>query len=258
MSYAPLPDSKVGILLAAMREVAAERPVWTQDEAAKAMGVPRSMVPNYVAACLNHKLLYRRREQGGMSFSLQPFPVELEIPRFSDTAPAPSPLASRTVVGFVPPPMTAPRPGSDVRHVNPPATPAPVAAAAPEPTPAPTPQEIDPRFAAAHYGHDLHVGERPGDGMVITGPQTVTADTAEPATFTSEELEELHGDPDAEPQEEEAEEVEPNAFLSCATGEIILVGCEIDEEGRVTVPASLVEVIRRRIAWLPPAREVQP
>lgn len=240
MSYEPQPGSKVSLLLEAMR-AAGDKSVWTQDEAARAMGVPRSMVPNYTAACLNHKLLYRRMEQGGMSFSLQPFPVELEIPRFSDTAPAPSPLASRTVVGFVPPPMTAPRPGSDVRHVNPPATPAPVAAAAPEPAPAPAPQEIDPRFAAAHYGHDLHVGERPGDGMVLAGPQTVAADTAAPEA--EEPVEELAA------EEEEAEE--PDAWVSCRTGTIVVTGVPQEEDGSFILPADLVQSIKRQIAWSP-------
>lgn len=228
MSYEPQPDSKAGQLLEAMR-AAADKPVWTQEEAAKAMGVPRSMVPNYTAACLNHKLLFRRMEQGGMSFSLQPFPAELEIPRFSDRAPAPSPLASRTVVGFVPAPMNAPRPGSDVRHVNPPA-----------PTPAPASDEIDPRFAAAHYGHDLHVGERPGDGMVVTGPQMVVAETAAPPAE----------EPDEEPAVEEVAE-EPDAWVSCRTGAIVVTGVPQEEDDSFILPADLVQSIKRQIAWSP-------
>jgi hypothetical protein len=228
MSYEPQPGSKVSLLLEAMR-AAADKPVWTQDEAARSMGVPRSMVPTYVAACCNHKLLFRRMGQGGIDLSLQPFPAELEIPRFDGHARAPSPQSSATVVGYVPPPMMAPRPGSDVRHVNP---------------PAPASQEIDPRFAEAHYGHDLYVGERPGDGMVVTGPVE--------ATFTSEELEQLHGETDAQPEEEEAEVVEePDAWVSCRTGTIVVTGVPQEEDGSFILPAELVQRIKRQIAWSP-------
>lgn len=49
----------------------------------------------------------------------------------------------------------------------------------------------------------------------------------------------------------EPEEVEPDAYVFCRTGEIILVGLEPDEEGRITIPADLVNSIKRQIAWSP-------
>lgn len=51
--------------------------------------------------------------------------------------------------------------------------------------------------------------------------------------------------------EEPAEEIEPDAFVSCRTGEIVIVGIDPDDEGRITLPADLVRLIKRQIAWSP-------
>lgn len=55
----------------------------------------------------------------------------------------------------------------------------------------------------------------------------------------------------AEVDEAPAEEIEPDAFVSCRTGEIVIVGIDPDEEGRITLPADLVQLIKRQIAWSP-------
>jgi hypothetical protein len=54
-------------------------------------------------------------------------------------------------------------------------------------------------------------------------------------------------------QDELAEEAETDAYVSCRTGEIVIVGIEPDEDGRVTIPSDLVALIKRQIAWSPAA-----
>lgn len=56
---------------------------------------------------------------------------------------------------------------------------------------------------------------------------------------------------DVDEGEDEAQAVEPDAFVSCRTGEIVIVGIDPDEEGRITLPADLVALIKRQIAWSP-------
>jgi hypothetical protein len=54
-------------------------------------------------------------------------------------------------------------------------------------------------------------------------------------------------------QGEVAEEAETDAYVSCRTGEIVIVGIDPDEDGRITIPADLVALIKRQIAWSPAA-----
>lgn len=123
----------------------------------------------------------------------------------------------------VAPQMKAPREGTDVRLPSraPGTPPAPAGTAAPAPTapPAPTPAPT---------------------------PAATSAPTPAPAPeeTTVPGLDEAL---EAETEEDD----EPDAFISCRTGEVVLVGLDPDEEGRITIPADLVTAIRSRLAWSP-------
>jgi hypothetical protein len=58
----------------------------------------------------------------------------------------------------------------------------------------------------------------------------------------------LESDAHAEVQAEAEEAAVPDAFISCRTGEIVLVGIVPDEEGRVTIPEDLANLIAARYA----------
>lgn len=264
MTWAPREGTKIAVLLAAMEADRATHPTWSQAEAAEAMDVPRAMVPNYVAAACNAERLFRRTVHGGIELSLQRFPApgaaaeaaDLRIPTFGKGAAA---AAADSVTGFVPPKMTAPRPGSE--HPR-------VLASSPKPAPLSAPVSL-PSAAAAELVRQQHVPDWPG-GTII-GPGAAAAD----AQIVASELraqadaegdrqieklqaidaarqasipEEAGGEP---PPDEAEEETQPDAYISCRTGEIVLVGCPVDEEGRVTIPADLVQSIKRQIAWSP-------
>lgn len=251
--YEPAPTSKIGALIAAMRATAAARPIWTQDEAAKVMGVARSAIPPYLVSALSHRLLFRRTVQAGLELSLQAFEPPPSgsnyVPYVPTKADVPRPGSDTPVVSGKPPKLCtgcskaecwdngcqdAVADAAAVASVTPAPAPTPAPTSAPAPSTATTP-EIDPRFAAAHYGHDL----RPGDGLVLVQVQNDETPNAAGAG----ELEQV--------DEEEDEAVEPDAFYSCRSGEIILVGLEPDEEGRITIPAELVTLIKRQITWSP-------
>lgn len=99
--------SKAGQLLEAMRQ--SERAIWTKRECGESMGVDTFNVPNYLAAALKGSLIHR--DQSGQLFSLQPFADSYAQGSKEPVGSA----ASAEVTGYVPPPMTAPRAGSDVR-----------------------------------------------------------------------------------------------------------------------------------------------
>jgi hypothetical protein len=246
------PGTKLDALVTAMRSSASDHPIWTQDEAADVMGVPRSQVPAYLVSALSHGLLHRRTAQAGLELSLQPF------------APPAQPRYER----YTPAPAQVPRAGSDVRLESKPpklctgcsksacwddgcqekraqaeataqeqqalhdATPtpeparaAPAPTPAPPPTPAPTPAPLP----------------KPRPTPAPT-PTPAPAPTAAPAPAPA-------ADPEPEPEPEEGE---PDALYSCRTGCIVLIGLKPDAHGCITIPAPLVAQIRRATAWAPP------
>lgn len=253
MSYEPQPHTKVWKLLNAMREAHDDERIWTLDEAARIMDVPRSNVPAYIASACNHRLMHRRSVQGGL---------ELRIKAFE-------PPKGATYEPYVPTKVTVPRPGSDVR-VEKPRPPTlctgcskeacwdhgcqdearknasnvdrviPIASPSPAPTPAPTPAPMPaPRVPTLSGWLKNHAGELPQEPLRGESPPGAEA----PIIIPLKEAE--AGDlVDAEVEEE----VVPDAFISCRTGEIVLVGLEPDPEGRVTIPADLVELIAARQA----------
>lgn len=241
--YEPQADTKIGKLLAAMRAVAQERPIWTPDEAAKVMGVQRSAVPPYLVSALSHRLVFRRTGQSSYELSLKPFEA---VP------------AGSNYEKFIPTKTSAPRPGTDVPHPRrtapnlctgcskaacwdngcqspAKAEPEPASAPTPAPTPSPAPTAApEPPLTTQveHVGAEVRRDwDRPGYDVPM----------AEAKASISEEV----GGED----NEGIDEVAPDAFYSCRTGEIILVGLEPDEEGRITIPADLVSLIKRQITW---------
>lgn len=99
------PKGKTLVLFDAMR-AAPGQPIWTQDDCALVMGLPRSMVPPYLKTALEKGAMYRRlNDRNQPEFSLKPFPV---------VAPAEDPRVPKFGEPWTPPKMTAPRPGSDV------------------------------------------------------------------------------------------------------------------------------------------------
>lgn len=283
MAWEPRDGTKVAVLLAAMEAQRASRPIWSQTDAAQAMDVPRSMVPQYIAAACNAERLYRRTLANGSG-------IELSLERFPAHAPAPLPIptfgkaaaaaASAAVRGFVPPKMTAPRPGSDhhlpktapggppapsgIRVSLPPAPTGPEAAAADAAAVASVPAQglDDMPHCAADAGKPREGCRvaRCGDADVCWAPPapavTVVNNTGTPAAVREEAGTDdgrvLVVEPESPADEEERveeEATEPDAFLSARTGEYILVGLEPDEEGRITIPADLVNLMRRQLAW---------
>lgn len=222
MAYEP--RGKVKVLTAAM--AADPQRIWSSPEVAEVMEVHQGALTAHLDSAIRHGAMYRRLVNGRCQYSLRPFPAEapppaLDIPR------------------FVPPQMRAPREGSDVRLPQrapgtPPAptgtySPGPVAAAAPvaapivpAPTPAPT--------AAP--------GPAPAPEDAPSKPALEAADASIPEAAGAE-------------VETGQEDDGPDAFISCRTGQIVLVGIEPDEEGRVTIPADLVAQIKRQLAWSP-------
>jgi cell division septation protein DedD len=242
--YQPQANTKIGKLLAAMRAQEKERPVWTPEDAAKVMGVTRSTVPPYLVSALSHRLLFRRTGQGSYELSLKPFDGPQEKVPFER---------------FTPPPMSVPRAGSDVKLGGKPppnlctgcsknecwdngcqaaaanekvvAAPAP----APAPTPAPT-QSPAPAPAPARL-------RPPAPAPAPTPAPTPAPEPQAPARAALAAVEALIA------LEEEDGAEEPDAYVSCRTGEIVLVGLQPDEQGRITIPVDLVTLIKRQIVW---------
>ncbi len=299
MAWTPREGTSIAVLLAAMEADRASHPVWSQTEAAKAMNVQRSMVPTYVAAACNAERLFRRTLVNGDG-------IELSLTRFPSLVPGSTPAAAPAAGdprapgpgGFIPAPMTAPRPGSDARlpKTAPGTPPAPIATRKPlcagctrsicwekGCVAGKVADLIIPTFADGAAASLEEQAPAPHQLLRVVGNATPTAMVSEKRTARGErvlvvsevpatgrapeitivpELREPGPLPAAEasiPEEgagEEAEEetVEPDAFYSCRTGEIVLVGLEMDEDGRVTIPADLVLNIRRAVAWAPPPR----
>jgi hypothetical protein len=97
------PRGKVATLINAMR-AAPEKVVWKAGEVATTMGVAQGNLIAYLRACIEHRMIYRKVEDGRSYFSLTPFP---------DAAPRdPQPLRIPTIAkpgDWVPPVMTPPR-----------------------------------------------------------------------------------------------------------------------------------------------------
>lgn len=106
------------------------------------------------------------------------------------------------------------------------------------------PQFIPPRMVAPREGSDIPLPS------VHPTPAPTEAPAPAPAPAAAEQEPEPEPAP-APPQEEEEEEeqIQPDAFLSVQTGDWTLVGCEVDEEGRVTVPAALMAKIKAQMVW---------
>lgn len=226
MSYEPQGTTKPFIDAVRMEP----QRVWSLAEAAQLMDVQQSRVGAWLEYAMRQKAVHRGRRNGQIVYSGTPFPPEAAFPL----------PAERNAQEWKPPQMIAPRAGSDVRHVNPPA-PVSYAEINAKGRALTEADEIDPRFAAAHYGHDLHVGDRPGDGMVAAGPQTVVEEAAAPQPE----------EPPEEPTAEEEEAEEPDAWVSCRTGAIVVTGVPQEEDGSFILPADLVQSIKRQIAWSP-------
>lgn len=100
--------------------------IFTQEELAKVMGLPRSQVPLYMKAAVERGLIHRNPLPGVLQFAGTPFATSAGTEaRASAAAPA-----------WAPKPMTAPRPGSEQPRRSLASMP-PAPTAAPVPTPAP-------------------------------------------------------------------------------------------------------------------------
>lgn len=226
MAYEPKGRTKD--LIDAMRAVAVERPIWTKVQCAEVMEIVSSQVPAYLLRAVDHGVVHQRITHGKQEYSLVPFPPA--------ATPAPQPPREN----FVPAPMRAPRPGSDVHHVNPPARPAPAGTG-----------------PAAPDG--LAVSSLPPTPMAAPGPAPATvfeaeraptpapaplepAPAAADASIPEEVVPGIDGDEDAE---------QPDAWLSCRTGAIVLTGVTSDEDGSITLEPDLVAQIKRVLTWMP-------
>lgn len=205
MSYEP--RGKVKNVLEAMR--AEPERIWTSVDVAKVLEVNSASVSAHLDTSIRHGLIYRQIVAGRVQYNTRPF------------APA-----------YVPPQMTAPREGSDVRM--------------PSRAPAST-LDFGKRStsAATASGHEL-----PDDTAAASAAASLSVANGGDARVASAGCAD-HSEEQAQDEPEEA--VEPDAYVSCRTGEIVLVGLDPDEEGRVTIPADLVMAIRRLTAWAPPA-----
>lgn len=129
------------------------------------------------------------------------------------------------VPSWTPPKMVAPRPGSDRQLASSPRPPMPEA-----PPPAPCPPAACEQPEAAP--------------VVVAAPEQVE----QPEIIHEPEPPDI--DPLAEP-EEPAEPVEFDAWLSLKTGQLQIIGADIDDEGRVTMTPEQVRMLRGAIAWMP-------
>lgn len=226
MDYEPTGKAKLAI--EAM--LAAPNRIFTSEDLAKLMAVTRSAVPAYMEPAVRHGLVFRNTAHGALQFAGSRFSEQptLIVPpgAVKVDAPAPAPWA--------PKPMIATRPGSEQPRKT---------LAAPAPAPA---LEI-PTFLPATTPAPA-VWTAPPCPIEITEPVCRPApSTAECREIPIEEIDQHDIGAD-----EEAEAAEPDAFVSCRTGEIVLIGLEPDEEGRVVIPADLVSLIKRQIAWSAP------
>lgn len=84
---------------------------------------------------------------------------------------------------------------------------------------------------------------------------TVAAVAPEPAPVLEEaSIPEGAGhevDEPQEPEEEAAEPVEFDAWLSARTGELLLIGAPIDEDGRVSLTREQVALVKKLLDWVP-------
>jgi hypothetical protein len=108
-------------------------------------------------------------------------------------------------------------------------------APAPAPTPAPT-QSPAPAPAPARL-------RPPAPAPAPTPAPTPAPEPQAPARAALAAVEALIA------LEEEDGAEEPDAYVSCRTGEIVLVGLQPDEQGRITIPVDLVTLIKRQIVW---------
>lgn len=235
MNYEP--TGKVKLLIDAMR---ADPRIWTSPEAAKVMGVSPAALGAYLDRALREQVIYRRLASNRLQYCLSPFPADAPAPGAPPAAPPAAAPAYR------PPQMRAPRPGTELPRtgqvsfadgVAVSAVPLPAAASAPAaaapasaPPPAPEPEAA------------LPVPPAPPAAADTQAPCEPQAPAAEP---------EAQDDLASDVPGGEGDAFQPDAFISCRTGEIVLVGIEPDEEGRVTIPADLVELLRRQLAWSP-------
>lgn len=239
MAYEP--RGKIKVLLDAMGAQPAR--IWTADEVAKVMGVQpyASTLVSYTHAAINAGMLFRRVMSGATQYRRIPF----------ESAPETS-LSARqgTNTGWKPPQMTCVRPGAEQPHARGGSTVTP-AAAAPAGQPevgrsAAKAQVVqEQRESAGDAGAPAPAGAETKPAVRETeaaGPETAGDDLPQHSGLTIEL--------DAEPQ---ADPVEPDAFISCRTGSITIVGIDPDEEGRVEIPPELVQRIKRYIAWGPTA-----
>jgi hypothetical protein len=274
--------------------------IWTPTEIAKMCDIQQASAGSWMTYPMRAGVIHRGRRNGETVYSATEFPPEaaypavarrftgsgVTVPTFGETAAAAAADASGAAPkharspgpnGYVPPPMTAVRPGSEVSRAPAPKppqlcagcskaacwekgcqnpqksratcagctrticqekgcvaesaqslivatpprpTPAPSSAPAPRPTPAPTPAPTPVPTAAPTPVADLH--------------RFVAALSLDEAM-------------EAETEEDD----QPDAFISCRTGQIVLVGLQPDASGRITVPADLVAQIKRQLAWSP-------
>lgn len=211
MPYEPTP--KVKAVIDAMR--AEPQKIWTSAEVAPILEVLRAQVPSYLETAVRNRVLFRKINRSGkLEFSAQPFPVD---------PPATSELTVPTLSTWKPPRMEAPRAGSDERlPTRAPGSPPAPSAAAPS-AGAPVPPPAEPASAPA---------PEPSPAPSVAEPEPV-------AGAAGDEVE----------QAEEEDQVTPNAFVDIGSGDVILIGCDVDEDGRVTVPSQLVRRIVGRMAW---------
>lgn len=211
MAYEP--SERVLGLLQLMR--AAPERIWTSGEAGEALQVLISQVPSYLASAVKHGVVHRGLINGRLVYGLQALP-------------AAGPVADTRVPqidpSWSPPKMIATRPGSEPAPRRAP----PSQVAAPALTPAPTapPPAVTPAPAP--------IDPPPAPPAVVEEP--AADEVVEAAAAESEHLDEA---------------VEADAYISCRTGEIVLVGLEPDDDGRVTVPADLVQLLKQHLAWSP-------
>lgn len=203
--------------------------IWTSEEAAKVMDVQQSRVSAWLSYPMAQRVVFRGKKGSQVVYSGQPFPPEAAFP-----PPAQRQEPALEVPRFVPAPMRAPRPGSE--HPR-------VLASSPRPAP----------FAVSTV---LPMPPMPPVLEEVTNPEPAPQISLQPDPSPSVDEPLESGETGDEPLEEVGEEAaEPDAFISCRTGEIVLIGCPVDDEGRVTVPADLVMAIRRKVAWMPSFEE---
>ena len=162
MSYQP--KGKVKVLLDAM-DKAPGQPIWSQEEAALVMEIPRNEVPQYLATALHNQAMFRRVVDGKLQISRKPFPVpapaeNFRIPKFGEQ--------------WEPPKMVVPREGSDspktsLTLVD--VAPAPLIAAAPAPEPEPEPVEFDAVLWAKTGDIVVYGAAETEDGGVLFTPK---------------------------------------------------------------------------------------